>query len=164
MSKLCGVSRWVSVPGPRRLGTGGWHDSESESESESVAGDRDSVTRRPSPRPSGTIIKPGYYYITLFLFPSRGCVLRIMTLLFFIMTILCHLFFCKWPDYLFSYFAYDTSIISLIFIRIDYCYFCQSHTIICIFLYLKLSLLFSFSNTILPILPLHRFKYFIVYD
>ena len=50
-----------------------------------------------------------------------------MTLLFTIMTLLYHLFFCEGPDYYFSlflypekdyYFTYDTSIISLIFINI----------------------------------------------
>ncbi len=64
-----------------------------------------------------------------------------MTLLFSIMTLLYHLFFCKRPDYYFSlfhylqkdyYFTYDTSIISLIFISINYwCYF-NYLTIICI--------------------------------
>ena len=62
-----------------------------------------------------------------------------MTLLFTIMTLLYHLFFCKCPDYYFSlfhypkkdyYFTYDTSIISLIFINIHYCYYCNYHTII----------------------------------
>jgi hypothetical protein len=66
------------------------------------------------------ISKLGYYYITLFLFRY---ILRIMTLLFSIMTLLYHLFFCKYSDYYFSlfhdlqkdyYFTYDTSIISLI--------------------------------------------------
>ena len=64
-----------------------------------------------------------------------------MTLLFTIMTLLYHLFFCKCPDYYFSlfhypkkdyYFTYDTSIISLIFISINYCYYYNYHTIICI--------------------------------
>ena len=64
-----------------------------------------------------------------------------MTLLFSIMTLLYNLFFCKCPDYYFSlfhyphmnyFFTYDTSIISLIFIRINYCYYCNCHTIICI--------------------------------
>ena len=62
-----------------------------------------------------------------------------MTLLFFIMTLLNHFFFCKRPGYYFSlfhylqkdnYFTYDTSIISLIFISINYCYYCYYHTII----------------------------------
>ena len=64
-----------------------------------------------------------------------------MTLLFSIMTLLYHLFFCKRPDYYFSlfhylqkdyYFTYDTSIISLIFISINYCYYFTYDTIICI--------------------------------
>ena len=53
--------------------------------------------------------------------------------------LLYHLFVCKCPDYYFSLFqllqkdynfTYDTSIISLIFFRIDYCYYCYYHTII----------------------------------
>ena len=64
-----------------------------------------------------------------------------MTLLFPIMTLLYHLFFCKCPDYYFSlfqllqkdyYFTYDTSIISLICFRIDYSYYCYYHTIVSI--------------------------------
>ncbi len=51
------------------------------------------------------------------------------------------LFVCKRPDYYFSlfhylqnyyYFTYDTSIISLIFISINYCYYYTYDTIICI--------------------------------
>ncbi len=62
-----------------------------------------------------------------------------MTLLFTIMTLLYHLFFCKCPDYYLSlfhypkkdyYFTYDTSIISIIFLNINYCYYCYYHTII----------------------------------
>ena len=91
--------------------------------------------RRQAPVPA-YISKPGYYYFTLFLFRY---IIRIMTLLFTIMTLLYHLFFCKCPDYYFSlfhypkkdyYFTYDTSIISLIFININYCYYCYYHTII----------------------------------
>ena len=52
-----------------------------------------------------------------------------------------HLFFCKCPDYYFSlshdlqkdnYFTYDTSIISLVFSVIYYCYFRYYDTIVCI--------------------------------
>ncbi len=55
------------------------------------------------------------------------------------MTLLYHLFFCKCPDYYFSlfhllqkdyYITYDTSIISLIFTRIDYCTYSHYYTII----------------------------------
>ena len=89
-------------------------------------------------RKSCSISKPGCYYITLFLFRY---IIRIMTLLFSIMTLLHHLFFCKRPDYYFSlfhylqkdyYFTYDTSIISLIFISINYGYYYNYNTIICI--------------------------------
>ncbi len=64
-----------------------------------------------------------------------------MKLLFSIMTLLYHLFFRKCPDYYFFiisylqkdyYLTYDTSIILLIFISINYCYYCNYHTIICI--------------------------------
>ncbi len=47
------------------------------------------------------ISKSGCYYITLNLFRY---IIRIMTLLFSIMTRLYHLFFCKCPDYYFSLF------------------------------------------------------------
>ena len=85
-----------------------------------------------------SISKSGCYYITLFLFRY---IIRIMTLLFSIMTIEYHLLVCKCPDYYFSlfqllqkdyYFTYDTSIISLICFLIDYCYYCYYHTIISI--------------------------------
>ena len=94
------------------------------------------VYMKPRARQPDYISKPGYYYFTLFLFRY---IIRIMTLLFTIMTLLYHLFFCKCPDYYFSlfhypkkdyYFTYDTSIISLIFININYCYYCYYHTII----------------------------------
>jgi len=101
------------------------------------------------------ISKPGYYYITLFLFCY---IIRIMTLLFSIMTLLYHLFFCKCQDYYFSlfhylqkdyYITYDISIISLIFICIYYCCYCYYHTIICII----------FSQTIIAIIS---FEYYYV--
>ena len=81
-----------------------------------------------------------------------------MTLLFPIMTLLYHLFFCKCQDYYFSlfhylqkdyYITYDTSIISLIFICIYYCCYCYYHTIICII----------FSQTIIAIIS---FEYYYV--
>ena len=84
--------------------------------------------RRLGVRASHCISKPGCYYVTLFLFRY---IISIMTLLCPIMTLLYHLFFCKCPDYYFSlfhylqkdyYFTYDTSIISLIFFVINYCY------------------------------------------
>ncbi len=87
------------------------------------------------------ISKLGCYYITLFLFRYIMRIMTNMTLLFSIMALLYHLLFCKCPDYYFSlfhylqkdyYFTYDTSIFSLIFIRLNYCYYCNYHTIICI--------------------------------
>ena len=83
-----------------------------------------------------------------------------MTLLFPIMTLLYHLFFCKCQDYYFSlfhylqkdyYITYDTSIISLIFICIYYCYYCYYHTIICII----------FSQTIIAIISFE--DYYVTY-
>ena len=70
----------------------------------------------------------------IYLFPYITC---IMTLLFSIMTLLFHLFCCKCQDYYFSLFhylqkdycfTYDTSIISLAFIRIEYCHYCPYYT------------------------------------
>ena len=75
----------------------------------------------------------------IYLFPYITC---IMTLLFSIMTLLFHLFCCKCQDYYFSLFhylqkdycfTYDTSIISLAFIRIEYCHYCPSRLIILFF-------------------------------
>ncbi len=101
-----------------------------------------------------------YYYITLFLYRY---IIRIITLLFSIMTLLYHLSFCKCPDYYFSlfhylpkdyYFTYDTSIISLIFISINYCYYCNYHTIFALFLH-QTSIAVIFFRRLL----LHLFLY-----
>ena len=113
--------------------------------------------RSPSPGAAShhLISKPGYYYITLFLFCY---IIRIMTLLFPIMTLLYHLLFCKCQDYYFSlfhylqkdyYITYDTSSISLIFICIYYCYYCYYHTIICII----------FSQTIIAIISFEDYYF-----
>ena len=78
-----------------------------------------------------------------------------MTLLFFIMTLLCHTFFCISPDYSFSlfhfpqkdyYFAYDISIISLFYLQLQ-----LSHYYLHYF-YIKLLLLLSFLKPIIWII------------
>ena len=125
------------------------------------------------------ISKPGYYYITLFLFCY---IIRIMTLLFPIMTLLYHLFFCKCQDYYFSlfhylqkdyYITYDTSIISLIFIRIYYCYYCYYHTIICIiffsdyycyYLFRRLLCHLLFSTAIIAIMAIITLLFALFYS
>jgi hypothetical protein len=58
----------------------------------------------------------GCYYIKLFLF---SYIIRIMILLFFIMTLICHLFVCKCPDYYFLYIiSSKRTIISLMTIQL----------------------------------------------
>ena len=66
------------------------------------------------------------------------------------------------------YFTYDTSIISLIFFRIDYCYYCYYHTIICIicisnyyfyYLFLWLLIYLFFSAYIISIIAITTLLY-----
>ncbi len=125
----------------------------------------DQTTARPMPWPLGYniphISNSLYYYITVlshFIFISLNNA-HYNTFIFHDDTIT-SLIFCECPDYYFSllhylqkyyYFIYDTSSISLIFIRIYYCYYCYYHTIICLILS-QLLLLLLFWNAIIPLI------------
>ncbi len=97
--------------------------------------------------------------------------IRIMTLLFFIMTLLYHLFFCKCPDYYFHYLIISKrTIISLITLLLFHLFYQHklflllqlSHYYLHYF-YIKLLLPLSFSKTIITLISVRIYYFYYCY-